>query len=88
VKTTVFGSNETEVINILTKTFSVTEEIFDKDLLTITSGGKKRPSLTRRVIKLVDIDTNQANYNENFKLKLRRVTLMINGLSHPISLFP
>lgn len=88
LKTTVFGSNETEVINILTKTFSVIEEIFDKDLLTITSGGKKRPSLTRRVIKLVDIDTNQANYNETFKVKLRRVTLMINGLNHPISLFP
>ncbi len=39
LKTTVFGENEIEIENILTKTFSIIGENFNKELLTLTKGG-------------------------------------------------
>nr|YP_009105467.1 hypothetical protein [Parietochloris pseudoalveolaris]AIT94094.1 hypothetical protein [Parietochloris pseudoalveolaris] len=83
-KTTIYGSSENEIVNILSKICSITEDRVERNLFTFTSGGTLRPSHTRRTIGLDGKSLNDSNYKENFYLKLKRVVLLVNGLQQPI----
>lgn len=65
---------------------AVLREAFNADLLSITSIGSKRPSIHKRKQNLHNINVNNTNYNENFKLKLRSINLLVNGIKSIIRL--
>lgn len=88
LKTTIFADNKAEVEQVLTNTFSIIDETFSKDLLTLTFGNGKRPSSTRRMTGLNGIGTNPNDYNTSFSVKLNRVVLMVHGLARPVELYP
>ena len=47
-KTTIFGKDKATIEKVLKKTMEIAGDNFDSNLLTITSGGKLRPSITKR----------------------------------------
>lgn len=65
---------------------AVLREAFNADLLSITSIGSKRPSIHKRKQNLHNINMNNTNYNENFKLKLKPIHLLVNGIKSIIRL--
>ena len=65
---------------------AVLREAFHADLLSITSIGSKRPAIHKRKQNLHNINVNNTNCNENFKLKLKSIKLLVNGIKSIIRL--
>lgn len=85
-KTTIFGQNKEVIGELLNSLFKVIPENFDKELLSITDIGRKRPSITKRRIALNNVKLNSANYDETFTMQLKSVNILINGINKIIKL--
>ena len=85
-KTTVFGKDSDSISSSLESLFVVIPEPFDKGLLSVTSIGKKRPSITKRSKDLFNLGLNLADYNQEFRMELKSVSILVNGISKIIKL--
>ena len=85
-KTTVFGSDITQVKQLFATIFSLINESFDEQNFSITYN-RNRANLTKRLESLDNIGLNQTNYQKSFKVCLHKVVLLVNGLEKPIILY-
>lgn len=84
-KTTVFGSNVSEIISLFTNLLSVLDEPFLERNLSITFG-RNRINQTKRSKPLGDIKINEMDYQSSFSVKFYKAVLLVNGLEKPIIL--
>ena len=86
-KTTIYAKDEVNQKRLLVLLFSSINEKFDPNLLSTTTITQKRPSLLKINASLGNRSLNTTNYNENVELRLRKATLLVNGLEKPLELF-
>lgn len=85
-KTTICGQNKQLISELLNSLFKIIPEDFDKELLSITDIGRKRPSITKRMVDLDNTGLNTVIYDETFTMQLKSVSILINGISKIINL--
>jgi ElaB/YqjD/DUF883 family membrane-anchored ribosome-binding protein len=85
-KTTLYVFDRSDASRVLNAFCDLVNQIWDEDDLTYTQGSRRLP-ITRRTSVLDNINPFIVNYNEVFKMKLFKITLLINGLEKPLLLF-
>lgn len=84
-KSTIFGKDRTTIVNILEYVCDCIREPFAPDTLSFTEG-PRGVSHTRRTNPLVEIQPHRDDYALQFSVELFKVSLLVNGLEHPIVL--
>jgi hypothetical protein len=84
-KSTIFGKDRATIIDILKYVCDCIGEPFVSDTLSFTDG-PRRVSHTRRTNPLTDIQPYRDEYALEFSVELFKVSLLVNGLDHPIVL--
>lgn len=86
-KTTVYAEDQSNICFVLEKIMDIIPDKFDKELLSVTTIGNKRPSISKRQNDLYNTGINTINYNDVFPLELKSVNIMVNGISKIIKLY-
>lgn len=82
-KTTIFGEQTSEIKELLKTLFNVINEPFEEKNLSITQQ-RLRENLTKIKTALNNIQINNIDYNQKFKVVFKKAVLLINGMSQPI----
>jgi len=84
-KTTIFGSNASQIKELFNSLFKVINEPFEERNLSITTS-RARTNETRRKTPLNGSDLNDTCYTSPFIVKFKKAVLLVNGLKSPIVL--
>ena len=84
-KTTVFGSNSSQIKALFHLLFKVISEPFEERNLSITTS-RSRINQSRRKTPLGGSEVNTISYTSTFVVKFKKAVLLVNGLKNPIIL--
>lgn len=84
-KTTVFGTNSSQIKSLFKSLFKVINEPFEERNLSITSS-RARINQTKRSSVLGGVGLNTFSYGTSFNVKFKKAVLLVNGLKRPIVL--